>query len=67
MVADWQEIVLWLHRSDFGVTDPLFHRDVSFFVFSLPLYQKIGHWLFLTVALALASTFAAHAATAPSA
>ena len=63
VVVDWQEIVLWLHRSDFGVTDPLFHRDVSFFVFSLPLYQKIGQWLFLTVALALVSTFAAHAAT----
>jgi uncharacterized protein len=63
VVFDWQEIVLWLHRSDFGVTDPLFHRDVSFFVFSLPLYQKIGQWLFLMVALALVSTFAAHAAT----
>jgi uncharacterized membrane protein (UPF0182 family) len=61
--ADWQQVVLWLHRSDFGVTDPLFHRDVGFFVFSLPLYQKVAGWLLLTVALALASSFAAHAAT----
>jgi uncharacterized membrane protein (UPF0182 family) len=61
--TDWQQIILWLHRSDFGVTDPLFHRDVGFFVFSLPLYQTIAHWLFLTVAIGLASTFAAHAAT----
>ena len=30
-----------VHRSDFGVADPLFHRDVSFFVFSLPLP---GRW-----------------------
>ena len=61
--ADWQQLILWLHRSDFGLTDPLFHRDVGFFVFSLPLYQKVAHWLFLTVAIGLASTFAAHAAT----
>jgi uncharacterized membrane protein (UPF0182 family) len=61
--ADWQQLILWLHRSDFGVVDPLFHRDVGFFVFSLPLYQKVAHWLFLTVAIGLASTFAAHAAT----
>jgi uncharacterized membrane protein (UPF0182 family) len=61
--TDWQQIVLWLHRSDFGVRDPLFHRDVGFFVFSLPLYQKVANWLFLSVAIGLASTFAAHAAT----
>jgi uncharacterized protein len=61
--TDWQQLILWLHRSDFGIVDPLFHRDVGFFVFSLPLYQKVGHWLFLTVAIGLASTFAAHAAT----
>jgi hypothetical protein len=29
-----------LHRQDFGVTDPLFHKDVGFFVFSLPLYSR---------------------------
>jgi uncharacterized membrane protein (UPF0182 family) len=61
--ADWQQLILWLHRSEFGVVDPLFHRDVGYFVFSLPLYQKVAHWLFLTVAIGLASTFAAHAAT----
>ena len=61
--ADWQQLILWLHRSDFGVVDPLFHRDVGFFVFSLPLYQTVAHWLFLTIAIGLASTFAAHFAT----
>lgn len=63
VVTDWQQILLWFHRSDFGVVDPLFHRDVSFFVFSLPLYQKVAHWLFLTVAIALACSFLAHLAT----
>jgi uncharacterized protein len=63
VVANWQQVLLWLHRSDFGVSDPLFHRDVGFFVFSLPLYQKVAHWLFLTVALTLACSIAAHAAT----
>jgi uncharacterized protein len=62
-VADWQQVVLWMHRGDFGVTDPIFHRDVGFFVFSLPLYRQLAHVLFLTVGLGLAGTFAAHAAT----
>ena len=55
--------LLWLHRRDFGVVDPLFHRDVGFFVFSLPLYQRVADWLFLTVAVALACAVVAHIAT----
>jgi uncharacterized membrane protein (UPF0182 family) len=62
VLGDWQHILLWLHRSDFGVSDPLFHKDVGFFVFSLPLYQRVAHWLLLTTALAIASAVAAHAA-----
>ena len=61
--ADWQQVLLWLHRSDFGVVDPLFHRDVGFFVFSLPLYRTVAQWLFLTVAFALVCSIGAHAAT----
>jgi uncharacterized membrane protein (UPF0182 family) len=61
--ASWQEIVLWLHRRDFGVTDPLFHKDVGFFVFSLPLYQKVAHWLFLILAVALVCSFVGHVAS----
>jgi uncharacterized protein len=63
VLGDWQQIVLWLHRSDFGVTDPLFHKDVGFFVFSLPLYKRVAHWLLLTSALSIASAVAAHVAS----
>jgi uncharacterized membrane protein (UPF0182 family) len=62
VITDWEHILLWLHRSDFGVTDPLFHKDVGFFVFSLPLYQRVADWLLLTTAIALACAFAAHIA-----
>jgi uncharacterized membrane protein (UPF0182 family) len=61
--ADWQELALWLHRQEFGIVDPLFHTDVGFFVFSLPLYQKVSEWLFLTIALALVAAVAGHVAT----
>ena len=38
----WRTLLLWTHRSDFGTQDPLFHRDIGFFVFSLPLYQEVA-------------------------
>jgi uncharacterized membrane protein (UPF0182 family) len=63
VLSDWQRILLWLHRSDFGITDPLFHRDVGFFVFSLPLYRNVVHWLLLITAIALVCAAGAHAAT----
>ena len=63
VLADWQHLLLWLHRRDFGVTDPLFHKDVGFFVFSLPLYQKVAHWLFLILAVALVCSFVGHVAS----
>ena len=59
----WRLLALWAGRSDFGVGDPLFHRDVGFFVFSLPLYQEVARWLLETLALAAVATVAAYLAT----
>jgi uncharacterized membrane protein (UPF0182 family) len=56
------QIALWTGRNDFGVTDPVFHRDVGFFVFTLPLYQQAADWLLATLAITGAATVAAYAA-----
>jgi uncharacterized membrane protein (UPF0182 family) len=61
--GDWQQILLWLHRRDFGITDPEFHRDVGYFVFSLPLYEKAAVWLLALVISALLVSFVGHVAT----
>src|SRR3954453_7494530 len=61
--AGGQEVLLWLHRGDVGVTDPVFHRDVGFFLFSLPLYRHVAAWLTVTTAAALAGAVGAHAVT----
>src|SRR6185436_14399640 len=57
--AGWQEVLLWLHRGDVGVKDPVFHRDIGFFLFSLPLYRHAAAWLTVTVAVALVGAVAA--------
>ena len=35
--AAWRTVVQFLYRSPFGVTDPVFGRDVSHYVFTVPL------------------------------
>src|SRR4051812_309811 len=63
VLGSWQQLALWTHREEFGVADPLFHRDVGFFVFSLPLYRKLAEWLLVTGALALGTAVLGHVAT----
>jgi uncharacterized membrane protein (UPF0182 family) len=48
--GDWQSFLLWFHQQDFGVEDPLHHRDVGFFVFSLPFLEKLSSLLILIFA-----------------
>jgi uncharacterized membrane protein (UPF0182 family) len=40
-------VLAWTKRQPWGVTDPLFARDVSFFVFSLPVYSRLLDYLLL--------------------
>jgi len=51
----WMAILQFLHRSPFGVPDPIFHKDVGFYVFALPLYLFLRGWYLTTLLLVLAS------------
>ena len=37
----WQDVLKFLHPVDFGTQDPLYGREVSFYIFQLPLFEKI--------------------------
>ncbi len=49
----WQDVLLFLNRVDFGFKDPIFGRDASFFVFVLPLAQRLLSFLLVTLILTL--------------
>ncbi len=54
----WREWLLFKNATDFGVTDPQFGLDISFFAFRLPMLQAIIGWGISTLVLAaLASAF----------
>jgi uncharacterized membrane protein (UPF0182 family) len=48
----WFAFLLWRHAQPFGVTDPLFGRDLGFFVFSLPFLRALSDLLLGVVLLA---------------
>ncbi len=37
----WYRILEFINSTDFGVKDPLFNKDASFYIFKLPLIQSI--------------------------
>uniref|UniRef100_UPI00404B0143 UPF0182 family membrane protein n=1 Tax=Candidatus Planktophila sp. TaxID=2175601 RepID=UPI00404B0143 len=54
----WREWLQFRNSTDFGVTDPQFNLDISFFAFKLPMYQALIGWGISTLVLAaLASAF----------
>ncbi len=52
----WSTWLQFRNATPFGVTDPQFGLDVSFFAFKLPMYQALISW---GISLALISTVAA--------
>jgi len=43
--AQWDLVLRFLHAVPFGQNDPFFDRDISFYVFTLPLLQLLRNWL----------------------
>ena len=52
----WEDVLLFLNQIDFSLTDPIFERDVSFFVFTLPIWQAVRTWLMTMAVLTLIAT-----------
>ncbi len=47
----WKTVLLFFNAVPFGIDDPLFGRDVSFFVFLLPAFRSLYNWFLVTLAL----------------
>ena len=62
MAAQWQTILLWLHGQSFGATDPVFHSDYSFFIFTLPVIDDFSALLWAGAIVGLVIALAAAAA-----
>ncbi len=42
--ANWEVILRFFNEQPFGITDPVFHREIGFYVFSLPFLQLLRGW-----------------------
>ncbi|HEY0493308.1 MAG TPA: UPF0182 family protein, partial [Candidatus Dormibacteraeota bacterium] len=49
--SQWQTILAFLNQKSFGTADPIWHKDVSYYVFTLPFYRFVWGWLLAVVIL----------------
>ncbi len=56
----WEPWLLWRNATPFGVKDPQFNLDISFFAFSLPFYQALIGWAISTLILSTLASAAVH-------
>src|SRR5437762_3711871 len=45
----WDPLLRWLNAVPFGVSDPVFGRDIGFYFFTLPVLEFVRGWLIVAV------------------
>jgi uncharacterized membrane protein (UPF0182 family) len=58
--GSWRTWLLFANQVPFGVKDPQFKQDISFFVFTYPFIRMVLTYLFAAVLLSLAAAAAVH-------
>ncbi|KRQ93097.1 UPF0182 family protein [Bradyrhizobium valentinum] len=56
-VGNWGAILQFFYHVPYGADDPLFNKDIGFYLFVLPAYILVKNWMLLT--LVLSALFAA--------
>ena len=52
----WMKIALFIKKTPFNLADPVFNKDIAFYVFSLPFWQFLQGWLFALLGIALVTS-----------
>lgn len=59
-LGQWQNWILFRNSTPFDATDPQFHRNVGYFVFTLPFQQFVIHWTLVALVVVLLVTALSH-------
>jgi hypothetical protein len=50
-VGNWDVALRFIRQAPYGQSDPLYGKDIGFYLFSLPAYVALKNWMLLTLAL----------------
>ncbi|GAA2066369.1 UPF0182 family protein [Williamsia deligens] len=58
--GSWATVQVYLHSQSFGVKDPQFHLDNSFYAFDLPFYRFVLNFLFVILVVTFLASLVTH-------
>jgi len=58
--SNWEVLLLFFNGQPFGITDPVFHKEVGFYVFSLPFLHLLRGWLLWALIVSLLGSTAVY-------
>ena len=58
--AQWENVLKFFTHASFGKTDPVFGKDLGFYVFEFPLLRYFSGWLFAVLLFAALAAVAVH-------
>jgi uncharacterized membrane protein (UPF0182 family) len=58
--GEWQRYLLFANSQTFHVTDPLFHKDIGFYIFTLPFFSFIVTWVLVSLFVVLLASTGFH-------
>lgn len=50
----WELVLRFIHQVPYGQRDPMFGKDIGFYLFSLPIYAALKNWMILMLLLSAA-------------
>lgn len=61
VAANWEQFLLYFYQVPYGQVDPIFNQDISFYLFSLPVWQLLQQWWISLIVLTLIGVVAIYA------
>ncbi|HYE83200.1 MAG TPA: UPF0182 family protein [Clostridia bacterium] len=52
----WYDFLIFINKTSFGIADPIFARDIGYYIFSLPFLNKLYNFLLVLIFAVVAST-----------
>ena len=58
--GNWDVALRFIHQTPYGQSDPLYEKDIGFYLFSLPAYVALKNWVLLTLVVSALFAGAVH-------
>ena len=43
--SNWGKVLQYFNSTSFNSTEPLFNKDISFYIFNIPIWEMLGLWI----------------------